>query len=78
MDWNRLLADGWGSLFGWLERFGAPAEPLPEVEAELSGRQQRLRRLVTQAQREAREIMSSLQALLGTGACHGKVPWLFF
>ena len=67
VDWNLLLKEGWGALFGWLDRFGRPPEVVPDVEAELWRRQQRLSGVVAQAQVEARQIMSSLQALLGTG-----------
>jgi len=27
IDWINLLKDGWGALFGWLDRIGPPEEP---------------------------------------------------
>ena len=28
IDWINLLRDGWGALFGWLDRIGPPEEPM--------------------------------------------------
>ena len=28
IDWINLLKDGWGALFGWLDRIGPPKEPM--------------------------------------------------
>lgn len=28
IDWINLLKDGWGALFGWLDRIGPPEEPI--------------------------------------------------
>ena len=53
VDWNGLVAAGWGSLFGWLDRLSQPAAPVEVEEVELSFRQQSLQHVVSRAQLEA-------------------------
>ncbi|CAK9038296.1 unnamed protein product [Durusdinium trenchii] len=68
VDWKNLLKDGWGGIFGWLNRFALELEG-PQVddsvdmleEADLDQRQREMMDVISAEQAEARKIMDSLQ-----------------
>lgn len=68
IDWNRLQKDGWGGIFGWIDRRSMTEEPREETISDSSGffsmdleqRQKHLNSVIEVEQAKAQWLMSSL------------------